>query len=535
MSDYEREFESIVRDLSFDDVPNVEHRESLLEKLLYTMGKEGGEPSRRESRARVVIREGRRLMKRKFVKYPLAAASLIAFMTLIAWFAMSALAPKTLYAQVIQSLDKARSIHAVGKGLEDGKWVKQTEVWYEKGKGVAEYGYSPRTYYRVDNGKYQWLKQGDGPIVRSASSDPLGVVRKIFDTYAKLLRDKDRVMTDPQEKDTIDGASCRVYVRYSRPNIAESKHRFLIWIDEDNRARKLEKQRLRDNQHWETYRTTKVEYNVDVDPEHFTPRIAPNEPVVVSEKLLDEFFGLNRTVVQKEIFGHIFAVHQMRRCEGGLIFLLCSSRPTPATIDEFGPIVSRGRKGRGSVTHAYLDLDTSWERVNGKERYHVIHGLGRMYNDGLCARWYVIDPIGDWGENTVTLSVIASSSWKLREKYKREGLPLVKRKIPLATLPIPKDPPWSIKDVLHKTYQDAQSLQTVAFQVYVPNGIVIDNPDGSFSYSGGPPRRISQDEYVTGMQRFIERKTEKYRQAYRQANSPRKAERGKKPSRKNNR
>lgn len=166
------------------------------------------------------------LMKNPFTKFAVAAVILCVFGLLILFGNGN-----TLYAQVIEAIENANTIHAVTESLNDGKWEKDTEVWYEHGKGVVETGWGngDKTFVRIDNGQYMWeYHAGNNYARRSKTINPMGVTKKLLNTDSF----KEQATRESGQDKAVDGVRYMAYIQ-SNP---ESTWRNLIWLDEINRV-----------------------------------------------------------------------------------------------------------------------------------------------------------------------------------------------------------------------------------------------------------------------------------------------------------
>ena len=65
----------------------------------------------------------------------------------------------TLYDQVMGALGEVQAVHLVDATLRDGRWEKETELWYNREAGVAATVWQggQMTFHRIDNGEYAWM------------------------------------------------------------------------------------------------------------------------------------------------------------------------------------------------------------------------------------------------------------------------------------------------------------------------------------------------------------------------------------------
>jgi len=380
------------------------------------------------------------IMKSKITK--LAAAAVIVI-GLVVFFGNG---QATLYAQVVEALENARTIHAVTKNLDNGQWEKNTEVWYEHGKGIVETSWrdGQKTYIRIDNGKYMWVyRAGDDFAKRSKTIDPMGVARKLLqvDSFRK------QAIRDPSEDKVVNGIRYLAYVR-SNP---ENTYRILTWLDEAKRVRGWEKIRLLDTGQWETYRIVEVEYNVELSPKVFTPSFGEDVEIVELDTKLDEHFDLDDALFTKEELGLIFAVHELVRCDEGLIFAVSSIRPTDTWRD-----TARAESGRFGVWHyGSFQFGSSWKRLDnyGRGRSYQPISLAEVYQADLQVTWTLFLPQGfePQGPQECEFEVYISTTGKLREERTKDGLPIEQNFKSMAILPLPQEQ-IPLQQVMDDTY-----------------------------------------------------------------------------------
>jgi len=91
----------------------------------------------------------------------------------------------TLYAQVMEAFEQAKTIYAVGYTFEDNQMKKAIELWYQEGVGLrTEEIRDGKSLTRLDNGNYEWeYLEGNDFAVQTASR------RKSISTYIRGMTD----------------------------------------------------------------------------------------------------------------------------------------------------------------------------------------------------------------------------------------------------------------------------------------------------------------------------------------------------------
>jgi hypothetical protein len=426
-----------------------------------------------------------------------AGLAVAASIVLIAAISLFLSGPKTLYAQTLKALEKARTIHAIGKDKRDGQWQQNAEIWYERGVGVVEQeNVHGQINVRIDNGQYQWrYAGGTQAAMKTKSTDPdaMGVVAKLLN----LRELEERFTGGPVGTKTVDGVECRVYSKSGPDNT----WRMEIWIDNDMRVRGWEKSRKTASGQWEAYQTALVEYDISIAKSRFSPDFGPGVAVIdaaaiAGDKFWEKRFDLQNALYTNEAFGLVFAVHQLKRCEGGLVFLVSSIRPTTDTIRELGPIDSS--RGAGSGGYGDFQLDSSWERLpDGTERSYQPWTLAQLKHNGLEVHWDILIPKGSWPEkvNECILSAYIHTRSKLQEKLEKAGSEWWRRFRPLTILPLPETT-TSLSDVIASVYAEAQQLEPVVREILLSRAARRDpEKEGSWSVPLVKPSQIPPDQY----------------------------------------
>ena len=391
---------------------------------------------------------GRIIMKSKITK--VAAAAVIVVAALIHFFGD---AQQTLYAQVLEAFENARKIHVTGRSLQNGQFQKSLEVWCDDERGLVETEWlnGQRLYTRIDNGKYEWRHEAGSRVAkRSDSVDPRGIIRRLLNIAAF----KEQAERDAGHDKTVNGIQCAAYVS------SKGQIRIITWLDAENHVRAWEKSRLLDDGQWETYRIGEVEYDIEAEPNTFVPDFGPDVKVVEVDTILDDYFGLDKAIVTKEALGFIFAVHQVRKCKGNVVYVVCSLRPTEQTRKEVpaylqGPAVwSFGSFHLGS---SYRQRDRSSKQGSS---YQPVD-LSVIYHAGLQVKSTLLVPEDSWPEAIDQCELEAYVSvvgCQLKAKRTAKGVPCEERSKPLALVPLPPEE-LGLDTILEEVYSTAKTLE----------------------------------------------------------------------------
>ena len=181
----------------------------------------------------------------------------------------------TLYDQVMGALGEVQAVHLVDATLRDGRWEKETDLWYNREAGLAatQWQSGQMTVHRITNDGYAQALAGSGEVGQlRPSGRPLEVVADLLQTG---LFTRDFVRAAREDK-TVEGTLCRAYSLSNGTGTV----RLLAWLDKAKRVRAWEKRRLLKDGTWETYRTGTIEYDVTPDPALFQPDFAPDVNIV---------------------------------------------------------------------------------------------------------------------------------------------------------------------------------------------------------------------------------------------------------------
>ncbi len=351
------------------------------------------------------------------------------------WVTLLGGGQQSLYAQAIQAIEEAKTIHATGNVWLDGQWITQTEVWYDRDHGLLmkeERGGRTRAF--LDNGVYQWEYQSDkGSAVRKPSRS--GNMTAMLDELFGVDRILNRAQRDPNGDRDIEGVSCRLYTK----SFGDGNGRGLVWLDDQNLVRRFEEHILSDGQ-WQNDELCTVEYDVPMDASRFELDVPPDTRLVEIDPPPGDRFVIDDGIYSQEILGLIVTVHEVKRVEGGLIYIVHSVRPTEETEQRFGRLRKMPR--HGGKRYGDTTITSGWRRLeNDKWRSHQAVSLAKhRTEDGADVTWSLLIPEGDWPDrvDTLDLSMKIFAREELQDAYEAQGLEWHKRFRPLTTLPLPE-------------------------------------------------------------------------------------------------
>ncbi len=359
----------------------------------------------------------------------------------------------TLYARVMKVIEKAASLHIVDRQLRDGRWEKGAEIWYQRDAGVAETTWreGEMASSRIDDGEHLWTHAAGNDLAQcSRSMGVLRIVTELLQTDAF----SDRGVRLSEEDKMIAGVQWRAYLQ---SGASDTLH-IVVWLDAEDRLQAWEKRRLLTHGVWETYRAGTVEYDVTPDPKVFRPDFGPGVRVVEVDTLLDEFFGLDEAIFTREVLGFVFAVHEVARCEGDKVFVVCSLRPgdeMKRQVEYMGPSV---------WNYGSFSLGSSWRWVDANEtrdRLYERLPLGHLYHAGLEVQSVLLIPRGSWPDHVTECELEARVSIRdhgLRKKQTAKGLESEADFKPIAVVTVPDDS-VSVAQILEDVYAMGRRLE----------------------------------------------------------------------------
>lgn len=404
------------------------------------------------AQATPTVRTWSRLANRWFMKVAAAAVLVLGGLLL---FGRS---EKALYADVIKALARARTLHVVSMSLRDGRWEKGAEIWYEQDAGVAETAWQSgeMTFKRIDDGQYMWIHSAGSDLAqRTGSMGTLTVVADLLETNifkenSVPLREEDKI---------VDGVQWQAHLQANETDTL----RIVVWLDQAKRVRAWEKRRLTGDGLWEVYRRGRVEYDVVLDRGIFRADFGANVEIVEVDALLDDYFGLDQALFSTNVLGFTFAVHEVKRCEGNMPYVVCSLRPTDETKGQIE------YKGPAVWNYGSFDLGSSWRQLDpnsGDGQYYERLELAHIYHNGLEVRSTLLVPLGAWpdevGECQLEAYVSTLDSERRRHR-EAEGLESEANFKPIATVPLPEGE-IAFTRILDDVFVAAGSLESfVAF------------------------------------------------------------------------
>ncbi|MBW7991533.1 MAG: hypothetical protein FVQ84_16190 [Planctomycetes bacterium] len=469
MDNNEKQFEYFVSNIKFDDTPEPDHRDKLEQNLLNAMAKQPRQ-----------IKFWRIIMKSRITKLATAAAVVI-----IGLIFLVSDGQNTLYANAVKALEQARTFHIIIKEYRDGKLFKDHEIWYDREAGIVEEErYEGRTDMRIDNGQYEWrFASGKEFIVQLESyQDNDAFARQCC---AEWLRyDPNRVSSGDM---VIDGVPCDMYV------LSDSGAKVSIWIDGKNYVRQIEQSTELSGQKVES--RASVEYDIAIDQNRFSPKFGQDVKVINPREWIEELYSLDTAIFTRKCLGFVFAVHELKTCENGLKYIVCSTRLSDQTRRDIGT-------GHPWTYYGQSDLFDRYD-----ETYSYDHPilLGELTHDGVRINWYLLLPSDDRVRQSpgCDVDVRVNTANQLEEKCKAEGLPTNDKFRLNITMQESKEHQVSLREIIRQVYSFGEKLDPIVHSFLLTQ--VITKADGKKTQAWRRPAiQLSEEEYNEGVERRVQ-------------------------------
>lgn len=217
-------------------------------------------------------------------------ASLVACVVL--WWTVEG-SHNTLYAQVIDAVHKARTIHIIhyGQREEKAEPTKIWESWYEKGVGFRRDGYNQtrkgsQSTVCLGNEDDIWtlLHGQKNTVIHSRSK---GITKETEQIFADIDRHASHLQKDgqryPEGDQTFDGQRCKAFLLTksdrSQPSLETGKLRQLFYLDQQSRLVRVESQ-AKDGDRWKTKQFNTIRYDEPFDSALFQPNFGKDFKIV---------------------------------------------------------------------------------------------------------------------------------------------------------------------------------------------------------------------------------------------------------------
>ncbi|KPJ52845.1 MAG: hypothetical protein AMS16_05865 [Planctomycetes bacterium DG_58] len=390
------------------------------------------------------LKESRRAARLPRWLMPAAAAACVA----VAAVMLVVNGTTSVYAQAVEALRRAKTVHARAFRIVDGKEKLGAEIWYDAKLGVRE-----RTIARdgsvpgemLDNGEFRWTyRSAKKTVIKDASRDPVGHIAEILEFDRKLA--KWSFKRTPAADMTIDGVSCLAYEsKAEKQNVAQR-----VWIDPQNRVRRWEEVWWKDGKEVVDERC-KIAYDQPLPKGRFDPTFGVGVKVVDLTKATP--MALEKSLIRKEVLGQVLTVHKVLRLDNGSLMLVWSHRPTKETLRRYG---LSHVSVRGNIL-GDAHVGTGWKRLeDGTERSIQPINIAYWQGDGRTTTWTILIPWGNWPSpmKTVELQFRVYARGTLQEELKKQGKPWHNTRFDLGRLDLP-DQSVTMEATCREVYQHA--------------------------------------------------------------------------------
>ena len=316
-------------------------------------------------------------MKSKITKFAAAAVIVIGA---IGFFSFLGNGQTSLYAQAMRALQEAQSIHVLGKHFHDGQWETVEDIWFERDVGALGvfWSKSEKTKVIIEDGNSRWVYS---PLTNTAiRSSEFG--SQLIDEVAEIVKAfenwEDRLIRTASGDRPIDNIPCQLYVLY-HPELPDDRYSF--WFDQERRVRQLEHQQKL-NEEWQIDQFTKIEYDLPVDTSMFDVNFGPDVTLLDPEKILGQDFDPAKALFSKLISNRlIFAAHDLKKVQGGFLYLLSSIRPTEDVKREIKSL--RAKAKRVVPNYLFFEFLQSSLKVNGKQYPYEHIEISEIVHNGM--------------------------------------------------------------------------------------------------------------------------------------------------------
>jgi len=407
--------------------------------------------------------------------------------------------PTSIYAQIVAALNDAQTLHVSVKTYHDGQWHEGSEIWYDRGVGLARFDYdSGKESVRIYTGTHMWQhSSGNDFAVRTSDIDP-----DYFVAELTTIAPSQDFLREPSGDEIIDGFQCRLYIWSNKDNIRRSR----MWIDETNRVRQTDARYLSADGLWQTSYIAEFKYDIPVERSVFSTDFGTNVKIIDTEDLLEKQFSPKNAIYAKESLGLTFAVHDIEQCGDGSVFVISSVRPMADSKE----VVTQ----RDPSVYNYGKFSLNPGRYAGKARSSLPPiELAQLYHNGVEIKWYILlncdSSIVQMGE--CELWVIMDNVGQLQRYRKAKGLKTWESIRPLVTLSI-SEPRRTVDEIIEDVYSQAQMLEPILSTVrldlsleVVPDTTGLSRTGKLYKQRTVAPSEISLGEYTNEIMAEVNR------------------------------
>jgi len=321
------------------------------------------------------------------MKSILGIAASVAILVLLWWGFLSD--RNSLYAQVIDAVRKARTIHTIqyAQPKDGDKPFKVTEAWFERDVGFREEGLG---HIRLGNEQYLWNYSTERKtIVRSESN---GIAKATAPIFAEIEQIAQQLRNEfercPASDQTIDGQPCKAYLltKFDRcagtKELTSGKMRLMVFLDPQVRPVRTEYQ-WRDDGRYITKGFASTKYDEPINAALFKPDFGKDVRIVDADAAFDEFVSLKSAIHVENRSGLIYAIHGVERFENGGVLVVSSVRGTEETLKKY-PLTKRCVRPGEFLVDGPARLPSS----DGSSQLHFAWAS----HQGIDVSWWAVIP-----------------------------------------------------------------------------------------------------------------------------------------------
>jgi len=426
-----------------------------------------------------------------------------------------------MYAQAVAAIEQAKTVHAQYFDVIDGETVKCGEMWYDANRRIREWNKAEdgTISERLDDGQFQWTyNSASGIAVKTKSRDAVGAVASLLKPDATLDELK-KMKRLPQADTDIDGVACEAHVSEQRV-FNETPLRWVLWVDNQHRGRRSERQRLVAGQ-WVPKRRCEVAYDRAFPDDRLKPQFGPSVEIL---DLADRGpFNLEGPLLQGTVLGLVLAVHEVERLDdNGSVLLTWSIRPTQDTLKQLGTISFHANE-LSLCGDAVVEAE--WKRLPQGVRWVNPRKIAALTLDGgIQTNWTILVPRGAWARpiQAIDLEFCVHSRGKLEEALRKDGQEVYVRKFRLGELPLPEEAvpmnkicrevyervAWAEAQLGNKLRASCMRLSTEEDkEELIESGLVTTRELEGIHVSYSAPSRVAPEQFVKSVQAEYERLT----------------------------
>lgn len=297
-------------------------------------------------------------------------------------------------AQFREALVQVNSAHVVWEVERPQGRTPAREVWYQKDAGYCECRGAGAIPVELHTKEHSWTYQlGSKTALKSGPTNPAEALTKVL--LGKGTLDQRNLKRIPERDAVVGGDPCKAYVmvrQVATPGangvvIRDSDAREIYWVNGKQLIRQAEIQENVDGG-WQATGWVSVSYDVKVPAGRFEPVFGEGVTVADPKRILEDRYPLQGALSVNEIGGLRMAVHEARKCEDGMFFVVSSVRPAEKTLQDYPretTFLQNARFGTNPYGHHQVELP------NGSFKTRLI-ALGSVAHDDLQVNWWLAIP-----------------------------------------------------------------------------------------------------------------------------------------------